>query len=109
MAVRLQMKLGYAVDSARPPGSPDAILFEEPTIGSVVRSKGNLYLVVTARTIGAKVSEATRMAAETIRDAYYYDESAGIVVCLEKAIRAANKKILHQRDRLGGDKADEAN
>ena len=41
--------------------------------------------------------------AEPIRDAYYYDESAGIVVCLEKAIRAANKKVLHQRDRLGGD------
>ena len=109
MAVRLQMKLGYAVDAAHLPGSPDAILSEEPTIGSVVRSKGSLYLVVTARTSGAKVSEATRMVAEAIRDAYYYDESAGIVVCLEKAIRAANKKILHQRDRLGGDKGDEAN
>ena len=109
MAVRLQMKLGYAVDAARLPGSPDAILSEEPTIGSVVRSKGSLYLVVTARTSGGKVGEATRMVAEAIRDAYYYDESAGIVVCLEKAIRAANKKILHQRDRLGGDKGDEAN
>jgi hypothetical protein len=109
MAVRLQMKLGYAADAARLPGSPDAILSEEPTIGSVVRSKGSLYLIVTARTGGAKVAEATRMVAEAIRDAYYYDESAGIVVCLEKAIRAANKKILHQRDRLGGDKGDEAN
>ena len=109
MAVRLQMKLGYAADAARLPGSPDAILSEEPTIGSVMRSKGSLYLIVTARTGGAKVGEATRMVAEAIRDAYYYDESAGIVVCLEKAIRAANKKILHQRDRLGGDKCDEAN
>ena len=109
MAVRLQMKLGYAADAARLPGSPDAILSEEPTIGSVVRSKGNLYLVVTSRTAGAKVGEATRMVAQAIRDAYYYDESAGIMVCLEKAIRAANKKILHQRDRLGGDKSDEAN
>ena len=109
MAVRLQMKLGYAADSAHLPGSPDAILSEEPTIGSIVRSKGSLYLVVTARTAGPKVGEATRMVAEAIRDAYYYDESAGIVVCLEKSIRAANKKILHQRDRLGGDKTDEAN
>jgi hypothetical protein len=109
MAVRLQMKLGYAADAARPPGSPDAILSEEPTIGSVVRSKGSLYLIVTARTIGPRVSEATRMVAQAIRDAYYYDESAGIVVCLEKSIRAANKKILHQRDRLGGDRSDEAN
>jgi len=109
MAVRLQMKLGYAADAARLPGSPDAILSEEPTIGSVVRSKGSMYLIVTARTTGPKVGEATRMVAQAIRDAYYYDESAGIVVCLEKAIRAANKKILHQRDRLGGDKSDEAN
>jgi uncharacterized protein YoaH (UPF0181 family) len=109
MAVRLQMKLGYAADAARLPGSPDAILSFEPTIGSVVRSKGSLYLIVTARTSGPRVGEATRMVAEAIRDAYYYDESAGIVVCLEKAIRAANKKILHQRDRLGGDKSDEAN
>ena len=109
MAVRLQMKLGYAADSAHLPGSPDAILSEEPTIGSIVRSKGSLYLVVTARTSGPKVAEATRLVAEAIRDAYYYDESAGIVVCIEKAIRAANKKILHQRDRLGGDKSDEAN
>jgi hypothetical protein len=109
MAVRLQMKLGYAADAARAPGSPDAILFQEPTIGSVVRSKGSLYLIVTARTIGPRVGEATRMVAEAIRDAYYYDESAGIVVCLEKSIRAANKRILHQRDRLGGDKTDEAN
>ena len=109
MAVRLQMKLGYAAAAAQPPGSPDAILSEEPSIGSVVRSKGNLYLVASSRTSGPKVAEATRLVAETIRDAYYYDESAGIVVCLEKAIRAANKKIVHQRDRLGGDKSDEAN
>ncbi len=109
MAVRLQMKLGYAAAAARPPSSPDAILSEEPSIGSVVRSKGSLYLVVSSRTSGPRVAEATRMVAEAIRDAYYYDESAGIVVCLEKAIRAANKKIAHQRDRLGGDKSDEAN
>jgi len=37
MAVRLQMKLGYAADAAHLPSSPDAILSEEPTIGSVVR------------------------------------------------------------------------
>ena len=30
MAVRLQMKLGYAAAAARPPGSPDTILSEEP-------------------------------------------------------------------------------
>ncbi len=103
MAVRLQMKLGFVAEQDRLPDSPDTILVEEPTIGSTMRSKGNLFLLATARTPGPRQREATQIAAETIRHEYYYDESAGIAVCLEKAIRAANKKLLHLRDRLGGD------
>ena len=45
--------------------------------------------------------EATRLAAETIRNEYYYDESAGIRVCIQKAISTANKRLAHQADRLG--------
>jgi len=41
------------------------------------------------------------MTAETIRNEYYYDESAGIRVCLQKAIATANKRLAHQSDRLG--------
>ncbi|MEP6638314.1 MAG: hypothetical protein ABJC39_03115, partial [Chloroflexota bacterium] len=37
----------------------------------------------------------------TIRNEYYYDESAGIRVCLQKAIATANKRLAHQADRLG--------
>jgi hypothetical protein len=44
--------------------------------------------------------EATQLAAETIRSEYYYDESAGIRVCIQKAITSANKRLNHQRDRL---------
>jgi hypothetical protein len=40
------------------------------------------------------------MVAERIRDEYYYDESAGISGCLQKAIRSANKRLLHSNDRL---------
>src|SRR6185312_7585607 len=36
-----------------------------------------------------------------IRSEYYYDESAGIRVCIQKAITSANKRLNHQRDRLG--------
>ena len=50
MAVRLQMKLGFVAEQDRLPDSPDTVVPEEPTIGSIVRSKGNLYLLVTART-----------------------------------------------------------
>ena len=33
------------------------------------------------------------MAAQTIRREYYYDESAGISIVLEKAVRTANRKL----------------
>ncbi len=97
------MKLGFVAEQDRLPDSPDTVVPEEPTIGSIVRSKGNLYLLVTARTPGARLREVTRLVSDTIRREYYYDESAGIVVCLAKAIKAANKKLVHQKDRLGGD------
>ena len=67
----------------------------------MARSKGHLYLLVTSRLASRHGLEATRLAAETIRNEYYYDESAGIRVCLQKAIMTANKRLAHQADRLG--------
>jgi hypothetical protein len=101
MAVRLQMKLGVVAEQDRLPDSPDTVVVVEPSVGSVARSKGHLYLLVTSRIPGQRAHEATRLTAETIRNEYYYDESAGIRVCLEKAIATANKRLAHQRDRLG--------
>ena len=101
MAVRLQMKLGVVAEQDRLPDSPDTVVVVEPSVGSVARSKGHLYLLVTSRSTGHRAHEATRLTAETIRNEYYYDESAGIRVCLEKAILTANKRLTHQRDRLG--------
>ena len=99
MTVRLQMKLGVVADAQRLPDSPDTVLVVEPSVGSTARTKGNLYLLVTASG-GRRLRDATRMVAERIRDEYYYDESAGISVCLQKAIRSANKRLLHSNDRL---------
>jgi len=101
MAVRLQMKLGFVAEQDRLPDSPDTIVVVEPTVSGIARSKGQLYLLVTARVSSRGASEATRIAAETIRNEYYYDESAGIRVCLEKAIASVNKRLHHQRERLG--------
>ena len=101
MAVRLQMKLGVIAEPDRSPDSPDTIVVVEPTIGAIARSKGHLYLIVTSTISSARAQEATQLAAETIRGEYYYDESAGIRVCIEKAIASANKRLNHQRDRLG--------
>jgi hypothetical protein len=101
MAVRLQLKLGVVTEHDRLADSPDTLVVVEPSVGSVARSKGHLYLLVTSRLATRHGLEATRLAAETIRNEYYYDESAGIRVCLQKAIATANKRLAHQADRLG--------
>ncbi|MEJ7747797.1 MAG: hypothetical protein WKF56_00745 [Candidatus Limnocylindrales bacterium] len=101
MAARLQLKLGLVAERERLPDSPDSLVVVEPSVGSVARSKGHLYLLVTSRISSRHALEATRMTAETIRNEYYYDESAGIRVCVQKAIATANKRLVHQADRLG--------
>ena len=106
MAVRLQLKLGLVAEHDRLADSPDTLVVVEPSVGSVARSKGHLYLLVTSRISSRHALEATRLAAETIRNEYYYDESAGIRVCLQKAIATANKRLAHQADRLGLKSAD---
>ena len=101
MAARLQLKLGAVTEQDRLPDSPDSFVVVEPSVGSVGRSKGNLYLLVTCAVAGTKAREATHLVAETIRNEYYYDESAGIRQCLTKVLGIANKRIAHQRDRYG--------
>jgi hypothetical protein len=95
------MKLGTISEPERASDSPDTVVVVEPSVGSVARSKGHLYLIVTSTISSARAQEATQLAAETIRGEYYYDESAGIRVCIEKAIGSANKRLTHQRERLG--------
>ena len=104
MAVRLHMNLGLLAESQRLTDSADTIVVVEPTIGSMSRTKGSLFLLVTGAG-GRKLREATKLVAEKIRDDYYYDLSAGISVCLRKAIRAANKVLLHwpERPAVGAD------
>lgn len=101
MASRLQLKLGAVTEQDQLPDSPDTSLVVEPSVGSVGRTKGNLYLLVTSRQAGHRAREATRTVADTIRNEYYYDESAGIRQCLAKVIDVANKRLAQQRDRFG--------
>ncbi len=104
MAHRLQMKLGVVPEADRLPDSPDTVLHVEPRVGAQTRTKGHLYLLVTSRVPGPRAHDATRLVADSIRAEYYYDESAGIRVCLAKAITAANRRLGHARERsaLGG-------
>ncbi len=98
MAVRLHMNLGVVAESQRLPGSADTVVVVEPNIGSTSRTKGNLYLLVTAAG-GRTLREATKLVADRIREDYYYDLSAGIAGCLRKAVRAANNVLLHSPER----------
>ena len=99
MAHRLQMKLGVVPDTERAPDSPDTALHVEPRVGAQTRTKGHLFLLVTSRVPGARARDATRLVADSIRSEYYYDESAGIRVCLVKSIQVANKRLAHARER----------
>lgn len=107
MALRLQMKLGVVAESDRLSDSADTVVVVEPSVGSVARSKGHLYLLVTSSIPGNRAREATRLAAATVRNEYYYDESAGIRVCIEKAVDQANKRLAHVRDRFALGRAGE--
>ncbi len=98
MAVRLHMNLGFVAEPQRLPDSADTVVVVEPNIGSTSRTKGSLYLLVTG-TGGRKLRDATRLVADRIRDDYYYDLSAGISVCLRKAVQTANRILYHSPDR----------
>ncbi|MGO9179022.1 MAG: hypothetical protein ACLQHS_07085 [Candidatus Limnocylindrales bacterium] len=93
MAVRLHTNLGLVPEDERLEASPDAVLVQEPTIGATARSKGSLYAIASARGATVRAREGTRLLLETIQREYYYDESAGIPICLQKAIRTANRRL----------------
>src|SRR4249920_3667355 len=101
MGSRLELKYGLVAEADRLSTSADAMLVTEPATGSKVRSKGNLYLVVSSAKIGGRAREATALIADTIRREYYYDESAGVPICLEKAVRSANRKLHGSREGAG--------
>ncbi len=101
MTARLQMRLGVVAEQDRLTDSHDTTVVVEPTVGSVARSKGSLYLLATGPAHPPRVRDATRLVAEAIRDEYYYDESAGIQVVLTKVIRSANRRLAVQRERVG--------
>jgi hypothetical protein len=101
MASRLQLKYGLVSEHERLSNSADAMLVSEPTTGSKARTKGSLYAIVTSRTQGGRARDACQLVADVIRREYYYDESAGIAICLEKAIRSASRRLRHAREGSG--------
>ncbi len=90
---RLHLKYGLVAEQDRLSSSADALTVTEPQTGSKSRTKGNLYLLVASSTMGGRARDATSLVADTIRREYYYDESAGIPICLQKAFRSADRRL----------------
>ena len=101
MAVRLQMKLGVVAEQDRLPDSPDT---------SSWSSRGSAPWRVRRATCTCSSPRRSVATGRTKRRGWPPRRSAtsttttsrpGIRVCLEKAISLANKRLAHQRDRLG--------
>jgi len=101
MATRLEIAHGLLAERDRSSTSGDTLSVTRPSTGSKTRTKGLLYIVVGTSLAGPRVAEATNLVAETIRHEYYYDESAGVPVCLEKAIRSADRRLRGSREGAG--------
>ena len=101
MSTRLATRIGLPPGEARAADSRDVVRFHEPTIGSEARTKGSLFLV--AQVIGgdAALARAAREALEVLEHDYYYDLSTGALGALAKALAGANRRLFHQRRRLG--------
>jgi len=101
MATRLEISHGSISERDRLSTSADTVSVTRPSTGSKTRSKGVLFIVVGSAIPGPRAREASKLVAETIRHEYYYDESAGVPVCLEKAIKAADRRLRSSREGAG--------
>lgn len=101
MATRLEITHGLITERDRLSTSADTLNVTRPTTGSKTRSKGVLFILVGSTLPGPRAREATTLVAETIRHEYYYDESAGVPVCLEKAVKGADRRLRSSREGAG--------
>jgi hypothetical protein len=101
MATRLEITHGLITERNRLSTSADTVNVTRPSTGSKTRSKGVLFIVVGSTIPGPRAREATALVADTIRHEYYYDESAGVPVCLEKAVKSADRRLRSSREGAG--------
>ena len=101
MSVRLGTTIGLPSESTRSPGSADVMFFHEPTIGSVLRTKGSLFVLAQVSGSDPALSRTAREAVEWLEREYYYDLSAGVLDSLRRAVKVINRRIYHVRQRPG--------
>jgi serine/threonine protein phosphatase PrpC len=101
MTHRVATRLGLPAPEDRLAGAFDLVRFHEPATGSLVRTKGSLFLLAQLTGGDAQLARAAAEALEQIQTDYYYDLSAGSLGALDKALANANRRLFHQRGRLG--------
>ncbi|HEU4863904.1 MAG TPA: hypothetical protein VFU44_09065, partial [Candidatus Limnocylindria bacterium] len=101
MSNRFATRIGLPSAEERPSDAHDVVLFHEPSVGAEARTKGSLFMVAQLTGATPHLARAATEALETLRRAYYYDLSAGVLVALSKAMAGANRRLYHQRRRLG--------
>jgi hypothetical protein len=101
MATRLEITHGLIAERDRLSTSADTLSVTRPTTGSKTRSKGVLFVVVGSTLSGPRAREASALVAASIRHEYYYDESAGVPVRLEKAVKSADRRLRSSREGAG--------
>ena len=101
MTAKLATRIAVLPHEERAPGSRDVLVFHEPQVGALVRTKGSLFILVQVSGTDAALARAARQAAEWVEQEYYYDLSAGVLGSLAKALRLANRRLYHGRARFG--------
>ncbi|HET6379457.1 MAG TPA: hypothetical protein VFH63_00275 [candidate division Zixibacteria bacterium] len=101
MSSRLATRLGLPAPEDRLTGALDVMRFHEPAVGALARTKGSLFLLAQLTGGGPQLSRAAAEVLEQLERDYYYDLSAGALQALDRALANANRRLYHQRGRLG--------
>jgi hypothetical protein len=101
MTNRFATRIGLPSPEERPDDAHDVVVFEEPSVGALARTKGSIFVVAQLTNGTSTLQRAAREAIDALVHDYYYDLSAGVLVALSKALGAANRRLYHARRRLG--------
>ena len=101
MSTRFATLIGLPSDDERTVDRSDVVAVHEPTAGAQIRTKGSLYLLAQVTGADPRLGRAAREALAAIQREYYYDLTGGVPVALGRALRVANRRLYHDRERLG--------
>ena len=101
MSNRFATRIGLPSAEERPADAHDVVIFEEPVVGALARTKGSLFVLAQLTGGSPQLARAAREAIDHLKRDYYYDLSAGVVLSLSRALRGANRRLYHQRRRFG--------